>query len=95
MKNTLLKSLIHDNRFTYKDIAQITGFSRPCIWMIANGERKAGYDTAIILSSIFDLKPDEVFYDERVINLQDKIENVKKRKAEFSKKCLLMCKVMI
>lgn len=86
MKNTLFKSLIKDNRYTYEEIAQISGYSRPSIWMIANGRRKAGYDTAIILSSIFNLKPDEVFYGERVINLQDKLADVKKRKEQLIKK---------
>ena len=86
MKNTLFKSLIKDNRYTYEEIAQISGFSRACIWLIANGKRKAGYDTAIILSYIFDLKPDEIFYGERVTNLQDKLADVKKRKEEFIKK---------
>lgn len=85
MKNTLFKSLVQDNKFTYEDMAQISGFKKPSIWMIANGKRKASYDTAIILSSIFGLKPDEVFYGERVTELQDKLEEVKKRKEELLK----------
>ena len=80
MKNTLLKSLIQDNKYTYKEIGNIAGISKPAVWMIANGKRKPSYETAIILSYIFDLKPDEVFYDERVVELQDKLIDIKKRK---------------
>lgn len=83
MKNTLLKSLIQDNRYTYKEIGDIAGISKLAVWMIANGEEKPSYDTAIILSYIFALKPDEIFYDERVIELQDKLIDIKNRKKNY------------
>jgi putative transcriptional regulator len=51
-------------------MAKMLGISRTFYWQIENGKRKLKYLMAIQISSIFNLRPDDIFYDE-FLNIVD------------------------
>ena len=69
MKNTLKKieklQLIRNNKnISYKNMAEMQGVSKTYYWQIANGKRRLTYEFAKRIASIFNLKPDDIFYEE-------------------------------
>lgn len=64
MKHKLLKSLMKDNNCTYSDIAKITNYSEDYIKKIINNKIELSYKMSVIISIIFKLTPDDVFYTE-------------------------------
>lgn len=44
-----LKDLMYKNNYTYNDLANILGHSKPFIWQIVNGKRRLSYKKAIQL----------------------------------------------
>ena len=69
MKNTLKKieklQLIRNNKnISYKNIAEMLGVSKTYYWQIENGKRRLTYEFAKKIASIFNLKPDDIFYEE-------------------------------
>ena len=38
------------------------GISKPFYWQIENGKRNLSYKMAIKIASIFNMKPDDIFY---------------------------------
>ncbi len=69
MKNTLKKieklQLIRNNKnISYKNMAEMLGVSKTYYWQIENGKRRITYEFAKKIASIFNLKPDDIFYEE-------------------------------
>ncbi len=69
MKNTLKKieklQLIRNNKnISYKNMAEMLGVSKTYYWQIENGKRRLTYEFAKRIASIFNLKPDDIFYEE-------------------------------
>lgn len=69
MKNTLKKieklQLIRNNKnISYKNMAEMLGVSKTYYWQIENGKRRLTYEFAKKIASIFNLKPDDIFYEE-------------------------------
>lgn len=69
MKNTLKKieklQLIRNNKnISYKNMAEMLGVSKTYYWQIENGKRRITYEFAKKIASIFNLKPDDIFYKE-------------------------------
>ena len=69
MKNTLKKieklQLIRNNKnISYKNMAEMLGVSKTYYWQIENGKRRITYEFAKRIASIFNLKPDDIFYEE-------------------------------
>ena len=64
-KKTLekLKKLREKNKFTYQDMANKLGICKAYYWQIENGNRNLYYDLAKRISAIFNLKPDDIFYE--------------------------------
>ncbi len=62
-KNEKLIKLRHDKNYTCNDMAKLIGISKAYYWKIENGKRNLYYDMAKKISKIFNLKPDDVFYD--------------------------------
>lgn len=50
--------------YTCDDMARKLNISKPYYWQIENGQRKLSYQMAVKISSIFKMKPDEIFYKE-------------------------------
>lgn len=54
--------IAHGYSFGY--MAEQIGISKPFYWQLEHNQRRLSYDLAIRIAKVFDLKPDEIFYDE-------------------------------
>ncbi len=59
-----LKELRDKKGLSYKDMANLLGISKAYYWQIEHQNRRLYYDMAKNIASIFDLKPDDIFYDD-------------------------------
>lgn len=64
-KKTLdkLRDLRVKNNLTYQDMADKLDICKAYYWQIENGNRNLYYDLAKKIAKIFDLKPDDIFYE--------------------------------
>lgn len=87
-KYEMLKSLKDKSEYTYGDLSKIIGCSKTFIWQIINGQRNLSYEMAIIISVIFNMTPDTIFYSEWINDskMQSKIADILKKKKELEKK---------
>lgn len=60
--NNKLKYLRKTNGLTIYDISKKIGISSVHYYMIESGKSKLYYDIAIKISSVFNMKPDDIFY---------------------------------
>ena len=58
-----LIKLRHDNKYTCEEMAKLLGITKAHYWKIENGHRNLYYKMAKKISKIFNLKPDDIFYD--------------------------------
>lgn len=59
-----LKELRTKNKLTNQDMANILNISKVFYWQIENKKRVLTYQMAIKIADIFNLKPDDIFYNE-------------------------------
>jgi len=59
-----LRELREKNNLTYQDMADKLGICKAYYWQIENGNRNLYYDLAKKIAKIFELKPDDIFYNE-------------------------------
>lgn len=59
-----LKELRLKNKFTNQFMADILGISKPYYWQIEHDQKRLSYNMAIKIAEIFNLRPDDLFYDE-------------------------------
>lgn len=59
-----LRELRLKNKFTNQIMADTLEISKPYYWQLEHNQKRLTYDMAIKISSIFHLKPDDLFYDE-------------------------------
>lgn len=59
-----LKQIRNQNKYTTKIMAEKLGISKPFYSQIENQNRRLTYEMAIKISNIFNLKPDDIFYDD-------------------------------
>ena len=71
MKLNKLKELRQKRNITYEDMAKICGISKSYYWQIENGYRKLSYNRACEIASVFNTKPDLLFYEEFMKNKSD------------------------
>lgn len=50
--------------YSCSDMAKLLGISKPFYWQIENKKRNLSYKMAVAISLVFNLKPDDLFYDE-------------------------------
>lgn len=62
--NLKLKQLRHDKGYTTKDMAEKLGISKPFYCQLENRKRTLTYSMAIKIASIFNKRPDAIFYDD-------------------------------
>lgn len=65
--NNKLKYLRKKNNFTVEYMADKLNISIGFYSLIENSNRRLTYDMAIKISSIFNLKPDDIFYDDHIL----------------------------
>lgn len=78
----IFKSFKDSAGYTYSEIAKLMGYSKPFIWQLINGKRKLSYEQALMLSSIFNMPPDDLFYTDfrKRQDIINKIKNIEERK---------------
>ena len=48
---------------SYDDMSRMLGLSKSYYWQIENKKRRLFYDLAVKIAEIFQLKPDDLFYE--------------------------------
>lgn len=59
-----LKTLRKTNNYSTQQMADLLKISKTFYWQIENNKRRLSYDMAIRIASIFNLKPDSLFFDD-------------------------------
>lgn len=59
-----LREIRKKRKFTCEYMANHLKISKPFYWQIENGKRRLSYKMAVKIARIFDLKPDDIFYEE-------------------------------
>lgn len=59
-----LRKMRINNNYTYEDMANLLDISKAYYWQIENKKRRLTYALAIKISSVFNLKPDDIFYED-------------------------------
>lgn len=59
-----LEKLRKEKGYTCKQMGEMLHLCTAFYWQIENGQRGLYYSTAKKIANIFNLKPDELFYDE-------------------------------
>lgn len=59
-----LKELREKKGLSYEDMAKKLGISKAYYWQIEHKNRRLYYEMAKEIAAIFDLKPDDIFYNE-------------------------------
>ena len=74
-----------EDKLTYEYIANDLGYSKPFIW---NNKRGLSYKNALLIAHVFNMKPDELFYDSYIDNsdIMAKISQIDKNIHSSSKK---------
>ena len=67
--NYKLKELRKINKITSDSISKQLNISKAFYSQIENGKRRLTYDMAIKIANIFNMKPDEVFYNDHINNI--------------------------
>ena len=57
-----LKKIRIKNGLTCSDMALKLSISKPFYWQLENDKRNLSYKMAIKIASIFNMKPDDIFY---------------------------------
>ncbi len=60
-----LKKLREERKLSCKDMAEILEISKAYYWQIEHKNRRLYYDMAVKIAAVFDLKPDDIFYEEK------------------------------
>lgn len=58
-----LKKLRIQNQISYEDMAKKLEISKCYYWQIEHKRRRLYYDMALKIANIFNLKPDDLFYE--------------------------------
>ena len=59
-----LKKIREKNNYTYKKMAELLNVSKTYYWQLENEKRRLTYELSLKISAIFNLKPDDLFYEE-------------------------------
>ncbi len=59
-----LREIRIKNNYNYNDMAGFLNISKPYYWQIENNKRGLSYEMAVKIANIFNLKPDDLFYEE-------------------------------
>ncbi len=61
--NFKLQNLRKEKNLSYAAVAEKLGICKAYYWQIENGNRRLYYDLALKIAVVFELKPDDIFYD--------------------------------
>jgi len=60
----LLKQYRKKEGYTFEEMSNLLDISKTYYWQIENGKRRLSYIMAVKIAVIFNLKPDDLFFDE-------------------------------
>lgn len=63
-ENKKLKAMRLEKGYTYQDMADKLGVCKAFYWQVEHNNRRVPYDLAKKIASIFEKKPDDLFYEE-------------------------------
>ncbi len=63
-KNYRLEELRKEKGYTYQEMADKLGVCKAYYWQLEHKNRRLYYDVAKRIASIFDLKPDDIFFED-------------------------------
>ncbi len=69
---TKLKGIRNEYNYTVQKMADMLGISKSFYSQLENRARKLSYDMSVRISAIFNMKPDEIFYDDHINNKKEK-----------------------
>ncbi|MBE6154547.1 MAG: helix-turn-helix transcriptional regulator [Firmicutes bacterium] len=61
--NFKLQNLRKEKNMSCEDMAKELGICKAYYWQLENGNRRLYYDLTLKIAKIFNLKPDDIFYD--------------------------------
>jgi putative transcriptional regulator len=61
-----LKEYRKKYNYSCQDMANLLNISKSFYWQIENDKRRLSYHTALKISKVFEVKPDDIFYDEEI-----------------------------
>lgn len=61
--NSKLQQLRIKSGYTYQQMADMIGVCKAYYWQLEHNNRRLYYDMAKKIASVFNLKPDAIFYD--------------------------------
>lgn len=67
-----LKDIRYKNGYTAKDVSERLGISKAFYSQIENRKRRLSYDLALKIASVFNVKPDYLFYDDTLNSIREK-----------------------
>lgn len=59
-----LKKIRNERGMTTSQVSSLVGISKAFYCQLENMKRRLSYDTAIKIANVFDVKPDELFYND-------------------------------
>lgn len=59
-----LIDLRKENKISYQAMADKLNISKTFYWQIEHGQRRLSYQMAFKIASIFNMRPDDIFYSE-------------------------------
>lgn len=59
-----LREYREKNNYTYQTMADFLNISKTFYWQIENEKRRLSYEMAVRIAAIFNLKPDDLFYED-------------------------------
>lgn len=59
-----LKKIRKENGYSCQNMADKLKISKPYYWQIEKGMRRLSYEMALKIANIFDMRPDDVFYND-------------------------------
>ncbi|MGZ9782496.1 helix-turn-helix domain-containing protein [Bacillus pseudomycoides] len=70
MKLEKLKEIREVHKMSLQNVADLIGVSKPYYWQIENGKRRLTYDLAVRISGVFNLTPDDIFFEFELTNCE-------------------------
>lgn len=64
MDKNYLQTLRQEKGLSYDDMAKTLKISKSYYWQLEHKNRRLSYEMACNIAKIFNLKPDEIFYEE-------------------------------
>lgn len=59
-----LMELREKSGYSHMQMAKMLGISKSYYWLVEKGERNIYYDLAKKIAAIFNMKPDDIFYED-------------------------------